>query len=275
VENRLPNAWLFSGIKGIGKRRVAEALASAILCSEGGSRPFSLSHPDLFIVEPEKRRLLINQIRELSRKVQFHPMEAGAKLVIIDDAETLTESAANSLLKLLEEPPSATHFVLLTSAIHRILPTIRSRCRLISFSPLTEKQIMENLITEDGLSDGDAERIAQLSQGSLGVAKGLTPEFIDEVLGRFEALAKNASAADVCAAGEMWAGEVEQTEMILDLLLGWYRNRLKTTVMEDGDASSIRRTLMDLQSVVIARSVADTTANKQLMFEQLLFSLIR
>jgi DNA polymerase-3 subunit delta' len=271
-EKRLPNAWLFAGIRGIGKRLVAEEIATAILRSD---KVASHTHPDLFIVEPEKQRLLINQMRELAQKVQFHPLEANAKVAIIDDADTMTDAAANSLLKLIEEPPSSTHFILITAATHRVLPTIRSRCQIVSFAPLPDDEIARFLMEEDDLSEGDAARLASIAQGSLGLARSITPEFIDEVIGRFEALKNNASAADVCSASEVWAGEADKASLVLDLLAGWYRDRLRQSVNVKGDTFDTKSALDALKMVENARYLVDTTANKQLMFEQLLFSVTK
>jgi DNA polymerase-3 subunit delta' len=269
-EKRLPNAWLFAGIRGIGKRMVAERIAAEILCSD---KVASHTHPDLFIVEPEKQRLLIDQMRELAQRVQFHPLEADAKIAIIDDADTMTDAAANSLLKLIEEPPSSTHFILITSATHRILPTIRSRCQIVSFAPLPDNEIAKFLIENDGLSEADATRVANIAQGSLGLARSITPEFIDEVIGRFEALRKNASAADICSASEVWAGEGDKAPLVLDLLAGWYRDKLRQAVDVGGSSFDTKSALDALKMVENARYLVDTTANKQLMFEQLLFNI--
>lgn len=289
AEGRPPHAWLFSGIRGIGKRLVAQTLAAAICC-RGSNSPCGLCtsctkvinnvHPDVLVVEPEGQRLKIDQVRTLARKIQFHPLESDAKVAVIDEADSMTEAAANSLLKILEEPPSATHFILITSAAHRLLPTIRSRCRHVTFLPLNDTVVADYLQRLGGWQPDEARRVATLAQGSLGLARQLTPEFITEVLGQFEALMGHsrperftASAADIIATSEAWAGEAPRASLILDLLTGWYRDRLRAAVREGEGESKMRRLLDNLQRIASARDMADTTANKQLMFEQLLFSV--
>lgn len=276
---RIPNAWLFAGMRGIGKRLVAQTVAASICCDGRGQSPSAIVpcgscngcrkvisglHPDVFVVEPEKQTVRIDQIRELTQKVQFHPLEARAKIAIIDHADAMTEAASNALLKVLEEPPPATHFILVTSSSHRLLSTIRSRCQRVAFLPLPVEGVAAFLQKRENVQPGDAARIAKLSQGSLGLALELSPEFVDEVLGRFEAIASKGSAADIISTSESWAADTAKCAIILDLIAGWYRDRLK---------GASPRELDNLMEVVAARDAAETTANKQLMFEQLLFSV--
>ncbi len=282
ADGRLPHAWLFSGIRGVGKRLVAETLAAAICCPHSNppcgscvscTKVANKVHPDVFLVEPDGQRLKIDQMRTLAQKVQFHPLESTAKVAIIDDADSMTEAAANSLLKVLEEPPSATHFILVTAAAHRLLPTIRSRCRRVNFLPLDDEIVASYLRNLGGWERDEARRAATLAQGSLGLAKQLVPEFVEDILGRFETLVGRANAADIIATSEAWAGEAPRAALILDLLAGWCRDRLRAEAREEMDDGKAQRLLDSLRQIAEARDVADTTANKQLMFEQLLFSV--
>lgn len=284
AENRLPNAWIFSGIKGIGKRHVAKILAMAICCNEQNAPCGECTsckkieggiHPDVYVVEPEKQNILAEQIRVLNQKVRLHSLESKSKVVIIDDADMMTETAANSLLKTLEEPPSATHFILITTALHRILPTIRSRCQKIAFSPLSDMEIISFLKKVDDLQDEDASRAAKLSLGSLSLARELTPDFIEEVLGRFEALSKRGSAADIISTSETWAADNDRSILILDLMTGWFRDKLRKLAEIDGADTEVRIVLSCLEDITKTRNAMETTANKQLLFEQMLFSLTR
>lgn len=300
VEGKLPNAWLFSGMRGIGKLKVAETLAATLCCVsdhlplKGGGRVgaspalrdkdpcgkcigckkvLTHVHPDVFIIEPEKQRIKIDQLRTLAQKLQLYPLEAAHKIAIVDDADTMTESAANSLLKILEEPPTATHFVLVTAAAHRLLPTIRSRCRLISFVPLAERDVADYLVRERGWSEQHALRAARLAQGSIGVACELSAPFVDGVIERFQMLQGHAGAADIIATGEMWAAETDKTALVLDVLAGWYRDRLREAVLSGNADGQTTRLINHLSQIARTRDMAETTANKQLMFEQLLFSV--
>ncbi len=283
-EGKLPHAWLFCGMRGIGKRLVAETFARAILCESDNApcgtctnckKSAAHMHPDLFIVEPppEKTSVLIDQIRDLTRRVQLHPLEARAKVAIIDDADTMTEAAENSILKVLEEPPSATYFILVSAAAHRMLPTIRSRCRRVVFSPLDDAAIAAHLERVQGWDACDAARAAQIAQGSLGRARELSPEFITEVVGRFELLCADARAVDVIAASEAWSADQEHIPLVFDTLASVLRARLRNEVTGTRDPFATRRLLDKIAHIAAARDAAETTANKQLLFEQLLFSV--
>lgn len=282
ASGKLPNAWLFAGPRGIGKRKVAEGLA-AVLCCQADKQPCGRCdgcvkvckgiHPDVIVVERETLQLKIDQVRELTQRVQFYPLESRHKVAIIDDADMMTHGAANAMLKLLEEPPDATHIVLVTAAAHRLLPTIRSRCHRIAFSPLSDDEVAGYLEQREGWSGSDALHAARLAQGSIGVATELTREFIDGVIGRFEAVSTGASAADIIETSEVWAKDDEHILAVLDLLAGWFRDHLRSVVTEQRDSGAEQRLLSQLKAIAYAREAADTTANKQLMFEQLLFNV--
>jgi DNA polymerase-3 subunit delta' len=298
--NRLPHAYLFSGPKGVGKRRVADAVAATIACQKprtpdlepcgscpGCRKAASHNHPDLMVVESQGDNIKINQIRQLQADLKFHTMEAAAKLAIIDEAHRMTESAANSLLKILEEPSADTHFILVSSLPHRLPATIRSRCQHISFSPLPEEEISKFISTRNDMPPTKATRIARLAGGSLGTALMLDPEFIDEVTGRFMVLARGASSSDVIEAAQDWARqEPERMILIFDLMASWYRDVLfyqttgnagRLAHPQAADAAShieSSRVMHNLSEIAKARAAADGNANKQLMFEHLLFTLV-
>jgi DNA polymerase-3 subunit delta' len=290
----LPNAYLFSGPSGIGKRLVADVFASAIFCADSHSacgkcvpctKIKNRSHPDVFFIEPATEKILIDQVRELQQNLKYHPLESDAKLAIIDDADLMTEAAANSLLKILEEPPQVTHFILVSAFPHRLLPTIRSRCQKIIFSPLAEGEVVSYLMDKRGFDEKNARRIARISQGSIGAVALLDPEFIEEVLGRLKTLLKSANSSDVIATAEVWSKEGEKTTLIVDLIVSFYRDALyrqeagsDTGLMHAEWASVLENqpagTLEDkLRTAASARDALATAANKQLLFEQLLFTL--
>lgn len=290
----LPNAYLFSGLTGIGKRLVADVFTSAIFCDDSHSgcgkcapciKIKNRSHPDAFFVEPKTEKILIEQVRQLQQDLQYHPLESDAKVAIIDDADLMTEAAANSLLKILEEPPKVTHFILISAFPHRLLPTIRSRCQKIMFSPLTENDVISYLKDKRGFDEKNAGKIARISQGSIGAVALLDPEFIGEVLGRLKNLLKSANSSDIIAVAETWSKEGERTPLIIDLIVGFYRDALYrrstnsdsglvhsewTGVIENQPTVKLEK---NLKAVAGARDALMTTANKQLLFEQLLFTL--
>src|SRR5687767_11940107 len=159
---RVPNALLFAGPDCVGKKLFAVELARAFVCgepvdSEGCGkcsaclrageilvptaekgeeydRVFFGQHADVGMVAPFKRNLRVGSIRALEREANFRPYEAAVRFFIVNDADKMNDSAANALLKTLEEPPATTHIVLIASRPDSLLQTIRSRSQMIRFS---------------------------------------------------------------------------------------------------------------------------------------------
>ncbi|MFH1874405.1 MAG: DNA polymerase III subunit delta' [Pseudomonadota bacterium] len=282
LNQQIPNAYLFSGLKGIGKSLVAKVFAKSLFCESSPevcdicgpcSKIENRTHPDVFFIEPLKDRILIEQVRQLRQDLQFHPLEGSFKIIIINDVETMTESAANALLKILEEPPPQTHFILVTAQAQRLLPTIRSRCRQLVFSPLPEAEVLSYLISKGGSAKEHTERLARLSQGSIGAIAQLDEKFMAEVLERFQIIVNKANAADIIALAEIWDNEKDRTDLIFDLLAHFYRDSL-CGCHDFRQNSSYALMEKDFFKVVKTKEIMlSTTANKQLLFEELLFNL--
>jgi len=181
-QGSMPQSAVFAGPDGVGKKTAALLLATLANCHSPrdrdlcGSCPacikaLSGNHPDISLVEPDGAYLKIEQMRTLSREAMYRPFEGNFKFFILDKAEKMTPEAANSLLKILEEPPSTTHLALITSAPEQLLPTIRSRCQIFHFHPLSCNEIADYLRRNH--FEGDLELRAGLSRGSLGTAIGL------------------------------------------------------------------------------------------------------
>lgn len=196
---RVHHAYLFEGPEGVGKELAAFGLAQALVCEkrqdgqsdacgacsacarvvvrEGQQRPV---HPDVVVIErglydpaqigrrtPETQDISIDQVRTLVlARAAFAPHEGRAKVFIIRRAEELSISAANALLKTLEEPGKGTHFVLLSSAPDTLLPTIRSRTQRVRFAPLPDG-VVESLLVKRGVEAPQAKAIALLAGGSV------------------------------------------------------------------------------------------------------------
>jgi len=127
-------------------------------------------HPDIRIVEPQKNTITIDQIRELIGEIAFQPLEARFRVVILDPAEQMRIEAHNSLLKTLEEPPSRTIMILVTTNPYMLLETIRSRSRLLQFGEIPQDKIERKLVQDEGRLAEEARLAAALSGGSLAVA---------------------------------------------------------------------------------------------------------
>lgn len=193
ASGRVPHGLLFAGPEGVGKREFALELARGLICKNGGcgdcpvcqristfgfpkpddkdghKKVILSGHPDVGMVIPYKRNILVDAIRELEREANFRPFEGGKRVFIIDDAEKMNDSAANALLKTLEEPPATTHLILTTSRPNSLLQTIRSRCQTIRFAPVAEGEI-ERLLVENGKDREDAKLAARVGGGSVGPA---------------------------------------------------------------------------------------------------------
>lgn len=143
--------FLFVGPSGIGKKLIATGFAQALLCEKGrracgkcGSclRVASGHHEAYMLVEPEGLHIKIDQAREIINKLSFKSMGEN-RVILIDNAQTMNPQAANSLLKILEEPPAGTFFFLIAPTQAGLLSTIRSRSRIVHFRPLSEAQISQ------------------------------------------------------------------------------------------------------------------------------------
>lgn len=175
---RIPSAMLFAGEPGIGKKYTAINFAKAINCLSNGSdscdscssckKIESGIHPDFLFLKPEKGEIRIDDIRSIEDALSFRPFEGKRKLVIIDEAERMNQSASNAFLKTLEEPPSGSVIILITSSPESLPSTIRSRCCRISFTPIPEKET-EEILKRINLFDSDLKTLIRLSMGRPGL----------------------------------------------------------------------------------------------------------
>ncbi|MEA3333164.1 MAG: DNA polymerase III subunit delta' [Pseudomonadota bacterium] len=178
---RVPQALLFVGPQGVGKDLAALSLVQALSCPERqkgdacGHCPACIQvrrrlYPDLMIVEPEKRQIKIEQIRELQDFISYAPVVGERRVIIIRDAHLLNQPAANALLKTLEEPSAAVSFILLSHR-HNLLPaTVLSRCLMLPFISLsgpTIVQILAQLEPSGEFAHADLAEAAAWSGGSM------------------------------------------------------------------------------------------------------------
>ena len=183
-EGRLPHALLFTGTAGIGKKLCGQILAAAILCGHDDApcgvcdncRAMAAgTHPDYYELAPEARNksvtryIDINAIREMQVVVSRSAVQAGRRVVLIDDAYAMNEPAANSLLKTLEEPVGQVTFILVTPERSGLLDTLVSRCMPLAFGPLPHDAIAEELRRRQ-VPSAEVENLACLADGSIGQA---------------------------------------------------------------------------------------------------------
>ena len=180
VENEtLPHALLISGPEGIGKKSFSFAIVQSILCETLRANDLacgkctsclllsSETHPDLKFIEPagKSATISVDQIRELTTYVALTPHIGSRKIVLIHDAEKMNTNAANSLLKSLEEPPSSSLIILASSQHSILLPTIRSRCQLLSL-PLPGQEIAKKWLAANVNTEFDVGLLLALAQGA-------------------------------------------------------------------------------------------------------------
>lgn len=200
---RMHHAWLLSGAKGLGKRAFARAAAAELVREPGDKAPDPLTHPDVLILEhlpanddeakkkadgkpfQTKRNITIDQVRKMQQRLTTRPTLGSRRAIVIDPADDLEKNAVNALLKSLEEPPVGTYFLLVTHQPGRLLPTIRSRCRILRFATLGADEL-DAVIRRDVPEADSASREAAISaaQGSPGMA--LT--FVEQDLGKIHEL---------------------------------------------------------------------------------------
>ena len=171
-EQALSHAYLFHGPPGSGKRAAARAFAAALIAAGADDpddtrrRVLSGVHPDLAWVEPRgAHEILVDDVRDqIVRQSAMRPFEANRRVFVIVDADRMNDESQNALLKSLEEPASFAHFVLVSSAPGRLLPTIPSRCRPVRFGAIPPARIAETLQSE-GVAAATALACARRSGG--------------------------------------------------------------------------------------------------------------
>ena len=175
----MTHAWLFTGPPGSGRSNTAVAFAAALLCESGGCNnclncrtAIAGTHADIELIETEGLSIKIDEIRELITRASWSPSVGGYRVVVIEDADRLTESAANALLKAIEEPGLRTVWLLCAPSATDVLPTIRSRTRSIVLRTPSTNAVAKLLEGED-INATMANFAARASQGHIGRARHL------------------------------------------------------------------------------------------------------
>ena len=302
---RLAHALLFHGEERIGKRLVAKVLAQAVNCEleppmsppdacgvcQSCHQIASGTHPDVTIFTATSGKGETEQTREIESRFIYRPLVGTRKIVILDNADLLRQEAANALLKTIEEPPPDSLIILVSSRPDSLLPTIRSRCQDIRFAPLPIATVKEVLQRRRGLSEPDAQFLAMISGGRLGLAleadaaslRAERAAFL-ELVGR-EALESVGGLFEVCAG----VAKSEQAEAALEWLATWFRDLalvktgsdrarlINMDCMEELDRLAARLPLdkiLELAGCVESMEKGlERNLNKQLMLEGLLLRL--
>jgi DNA polymerase-3 subunit delta' len=176
----MTHSWLFTGPAGSGRSNAAIAFAAGLLCEKGGcstcincTSTIDGSHADIELVRTEGLSIKVDEVRELITRTSWSPSVGNYRVVVIEDADRLTESAANALLKVIEEPGARTVWLLCAPTLTDVIPTIRSRCRHLTLRTPSIKAVTRLLIERDGIDPKMAEFAANAAQGHIGRAKYL------------------------------------------------------------------------------------------------------
>lgn len=162
-KNKISHAYMFEGINGIGKTIFCKELVKILMKTE-----YIENNPDFLILKPEGASIKISQIRSLQSDIIIKPHEIY-KIYMITEADKMTTEAQNALLKTLENPPEYAIIVLITSNKEALLDTIKSRCEILKFNPLSINDVSNYLINSN-IDESEAKFIASFSRGSIEVA---------------------------------------------------------------------------------------------------------
>nr|WP_270584451.1 DNA polymerase III subunit delta' [Bacillus smithii] len=306
-KERIAHAYLFEGEKGTGKKQAALFLAKSLLCEQPRPdytpcgqcshcrRIENDNHPDLHLIETETDSLSIKkqQIEALQREFAKTAVESKRKIYIIEHADRMTTSAANSLLKFLEEPHPGTTAILLTEQYHRVLPTIISRCQTITFKPLPV-DYLETRLREEQVGANMAALAARLTNNLQDALELSADEWFAQarkiVLKLYEALNKQPLEAMIKLQEEFHQHfkDKQQIERALDLLLLIYRDLLSIQIGKSDHLAypdqrahfesrslqlSIKRLTECMEAIFEAKRKLQANMNSQLLMEQLVLKL--
>ncbi|MFQ5587489.1 MAG: DNA polymerase III subunit delta' [Nitrospiria bacterium] len=299
-----PQALLFEGESGVGKRKAADIFAQMIFCDAASmdiTAPCGTclscqkiqhqSHPDLLILAPEENAIRIDQVRKMQQQIIYKPAAGSTKVVLIDPAEKMNGAAANSLLKTLEEPPPYVVLILICAEGGVLLPTIRSRCQSVQFHALSFSQIKTVLMEEKGWTANEAHLVTATAFGRLSAARDMAIETARETDEERHTLV---STGDLFETAAHFSGDRDALETALLYLMHWLRDVLLVQSLKNGHSpddavlfypwrraelkawgtrmttSEIHRFLSDAQRVYTAQT---RNVNRPLSLETLLLHL--
>lgn len=180
AHHAMTHAWLVTGPPGSGRSNAARAFAAALQCSFGGCgecndcrTSLSGAHPDVTLVRTEMLSIGVDEVRDLVRRAAMSPTRGRRQVLVVEDADRVTERGADALLKSIEEPATKTVWILCAPTADDVVATIRSRCRLLTLQTPTIESVARLLQARDGVDAALAAYAARVAQGHVGRARVL------------------------------------------------------------------------------------------------------
>ncbi|MBQ9233080.1 MAG: DNA polymerase III subunit delta' [Lachnospiraceae bacterium] len=243
--DKVAHAYIINGEVGSGKKALARAFSKTLQCEAGGVDPCERcqscrqaetdNHPDIIFVTHEKSVISVNDIRQqVVNTIDIKPYKSRYKIYIIEESELMTTEAQNALLKTIEEPPEYGIIMLLTSNVEKLLPTVISRSIVLNIKPVRERDILDYLTKEMGLTEDKAYFCLDFAQGNLGKAIKLAGN--DEYVHIVESVVNvltHIPDMDVDGLARSMS-DIERFKLsmddYMDLMMMWYRDVLMLKV---------------------------------------------
>ena len=283
-QEKVAHAYLFSGPVGSGKKMLSTLFAQALNCEDRSDPPcgrclscrktVSGNHPNLTCLTPQGATLKIEQVRDIQESLYYQPGEGRWKVCLIHDADRLTLPAANSLLKILEEPPGQLIFILLSSTPWSLLPTIVSRCSHFNMKPLHEDDMQAIIRERFNLSAEEQNVIVKLAGGNPGQAiemanRGGWSEKFAEIRALVQEVTSGSGIQLFARAEDV--SKRENLDETMDLLFVFYREKwLKCLNAADKNAFSLEKIC---RAVLQTKDELRSNINRRLALEALFLKM--
>lgn len=283
ISDRISHAYLFLGLDGVGKLKTAYSFAQLINCENpqmgcpcgkcsSCKKIISGVHPDIKVINPEGSSIRINQIRQMQNNAYLKCYEGIYKVILIDDAHLMTLQAANSLLKILEEPPESTIIILISNDVKRIPSTVLSRCQIIKFNPLSDSD-MKEIISDMGM---EIKVPLNIAQGSISKALELiSNNEYGEIYNNVNQMVLNIHQMgykELFRLAEEFSKDKDIVLLVIGILSGIYRDKLVSIAKKDNN--DLINSYIDVQKVIDkAYFNINCNANNRLVMEVLFLDL--
>lgn len=270
LQDKVSHAYVLVGEAGAGKKTLANVYAMTLQCEKGGAVPCktcdsckkanSRNHPDIIYVEHEKSDSIgVDEIRsQVVDDVAIRPYNGRYKIYIISDADKMTPQAQNAVLKTIEEPPDYAVFLLLTTNVDALLPTIRSRCVRLDVRPVSDALVKQYLVENMHVPEHEAELETAFAQGNIGKAeKAADTSYFDEMAQKVLYILKYASKMEVHEWVEALKKISEGKQDIydqLDIVQVWFRDVLMFKATREVDNLVFKREINSIKEQASQRS---------------------